>query len=398
MPKYALYGSMQNNQASSKKSSKSNAFNIKPQKAKFSNKVTPLKESELNSNSKKVTTPSNAYLNYSLTDNESIVDIRSKLMKTLSVTEKTAHNTFIDYTKFYNRFKLPTLNDALQKGYAHVFFTRPDCNILNDLGTGLNPSYDDDSEFSYVWKNSPDVIKQLSLANGQSHQFMLSLSNKAASFSTSDESIEASTYGTSFKGWKIAYGRNNVESKTAGNFNISYNDDRTLHIYQIHRLWVDYISEVYVGSKAPREEYIKDKCLDYASSCYYIITAEDGETIIFWSKYYGVFPTTIPSNSFSWAYGSLIENQKYDVNYQYSFKEDMNPAALTEFNMNANIGNSMSYVPIYDKKLGHAGTTWVGAPYIEVVTNNSEPECQFTFKLRFRTPDEDIYKNDNNIR
>ena len=71
----------------------------------------------------------------------------------------------------------------------------------------------------------------------------------------------------------------------------------------------------------------------------------------------------------------------------------MNPEALTEFNINAAAGQSMSYVPVYDKKLGHVGTTWVGAPYIELVTSNSEPECPYTFKLRFR-PANNIEKSD----
>ena len=82
----------------------------------------------------------------------------------------------------------------------------------------------------------------------------------------------------------------------------------------------------------------------------------------------------------------MIEPPKIEIKYQYSFKEDMNPSALTEFNLNANVGTSMTYVPTYDKKLGHVGTTWVGAPFIEMVTNNSDPECPYTFKLRFRTP------------
>ena len=70
----------------------------------------------------------------------------------------------------------------------------------------------------------------------------------------------------------------------------------------------------------------------------------------------------------------------------------MNPEALTEFNFNANINGNMTYEPTFNKSLGHTGSTWVGAPYIELVTNDTEPDCPYTFKLRFRT----ITKNTNN--
>lgn len=389
MARYALYGSEKSNPGQSVKSDSSTAFSIQTQTAAFSNIKNPLTMKNIDLTSKNAI-PKTAYMDYILS-NENISDIRLKLLNTLNLAEESgAQRTFSKYTKSYNRFKLPTLNDAFQKGFAHVFFTRPDCNILDERSLTLNSAFSADPEFNYAWLNNSDLVKELSLASNQTHEFMLSLSNKAASFSLSDEYIETDVYGKSYKGWQVAYGRNNVESKTAKEFDVEYNDDRTLHMYILHKLWVDYISEVYQGRKAPKEKSIRDKILDYASSCYYIVTAEDGETIIFWSKYYGVFPTTVPSTHLAYAQGSTIEPPKMHISYKFSFKEDMNPEALVEFNMNAKVedyindNGKMKYVPIYDPKLGHVGTTWVGAPYIELVTNNTDPECPYTFKLRFR--------------
>jgi hypothetical protein len=389
MARYALYGSADSSKGISSMSTESNAFDISSQTSIYPNIITPLTNAGLNARINLVS-PKNVYIDYIL-DNENITDIRTRLLKSLNLAEEaSAQSTFSKYTKFYNRFKLPTLNDAFQKGYAHVFFTRPDCNILNAGTLTLNDAFAADPDFDYAWKNNSDLVKQLALDNGQTHDFMLSLSNKAASFSLSDEYINTDVYGKTYKGWQVAYGRNNVESKTSGDFNVTYNDDRTLHMYMIHKLWVDYISEVYQGRKSPRPQNIRDKILDYASSCYYIITAEDGETIIFWSKYYGVFPSTVPTTNLSWAQGNTVDPPKMDITYKFSFKEDMNPESLIEFNMNARVedyimnNGSIKYMPIYDPKLGHSGTTWVGAPYIELVTNNTDPECPYTFKLRFR--------------
>lgn len=288
------------------------------------------------------------------------------------------------YTEYYNRFKLPNPNDALHKTYSHIFFVRPDCNILKRTGSGtfkLVDGLENDPNFYYAFNKSPELLRQLVNDAGYDHDFMMYLSNKAKSFQLSDESIGFDTYGRTLTGHKIAYGKTNVESKTAGDFNITYNDDRDLHVFHIHKLWADYISNVFQGSFNPKETYMLNKILDYVANVYYIMTAEDGETVIFWSKYYGVFPVTIPSSQYSWSSGNTLSNPEFDVRYQYSFKEDYNPLSIVEFNMNSG-SNDLKYIPTISKNNYTTNTTWVGAPFIETFNNDSL--APYTFKLRFR--------------
>lgn len=316
---------------------------------------------------------------------KSLSETLSAIHKTLGIAEGNPQSLFTKYTKYYNRFKLPTLDDKLQKGFAHVFFVRPDLNLLDSDG-GLTKNISNNPEFSYAYRNSPSMIKELVGNNGSGHDFMLSLSNKAASFSLSDEFIDTDTYGRTFAGWKIAYGKRNVESKTAGDFSITYQDDRTLHVYHLHKLWVDYIAGCFHGSLNPKEKYILKHVLDYATSCYYIVTAEDNETIIFWSKYYGVFPSTIPSTQYSWAYGNTLQETNIEIKYQYSFKEDFNPMALVELNTNSKIeDSSFNYVKTYNESMGHVDAAWVGVPFVELIIDK-DTETPFTFKLRFKEP------------
>lgn len=290
---------------------------------------------------------------------------------------------FRQYTEYYNRFKVQNPNDALHKTFAHVFFVRPDCNVLVRKGSGwaLPESIENNPNFYYAYHKSPELLRQLINDAGYDHDFMMYLSNKAKSFQTSDEYINFDTYGKGFTGHKIAYGKSNVESKTAGDFSISYTDDRDLHIFHIHKLWADYISNVFQGIFNPKTEYIRDRILDYVADVYYIVTAEDGETIIFWSKYYGVFPVTIPSAQYSWSAGNVLSNPDFDVKYQYSFKEDFNPLSLVEFNINSG-STSYEYVPVISKNKYTTNTTWVGAPFIE--TFNNDTLAPYTMKLRFR--------------
>ena len=298
---------------------------------------------------------------------------------------------FRQQTKYYNRFKLPNPNDALHKSYAHVFFVRPDCNILRKKGSSwvLTDTVSQDPSFTYAFHKAPEILRQLVADSGYDNDFMMFLSNKARSFDIKEEFIGSDTYGKAITGHKVAYGKTNVESQTAGEISVTFEDDRDLHVYQLHKLWTDYISKVYQGIFDPKTEYMLEKILDYVSNVYYILTAEDGETVIFWSKYYGIFPTTTSSNNYSWTAGEPMHTPTCTITYQYSFKEDYNPLSLNDFNTNSS-RDTYGYLPIISASDRFTvNSTWVGAPFIEVF--NNESLAPYTFKLRFRKGNIDDY-------
>ena len=156
-------------------------------------------------------------------------------------------------------------------------------------------------------------------------------------------------------------------------------------MYQQHKLWTDYIAYVYRGKHSPVDRYVFSKILDYATVIYYILCAEDMETVIFWSKYWGCFPIDSPSSMFSWAEEDAggIKIPKVRVQYQYSWKEDFNPLALIEFNMHSR-DLPLTYIGIFNPTSLGPGTTWAGAPFIETFTDPSSLAAPYTFKLRFR--------------
>lgn len=287
----------------------------------------------------------------------------------------------------YNRFKISNHDLPLHRGFGHIFFVRPKCNLI-ESGHGnnikLTTSASNHELFEYVLNHNPRLIGELcsdSVTN-DSNDFMLSLSNFISSFSPSDEYIETDTYGRNYLGYSISYGKRNVTSKTAGSLELTFNDDRDLSIYQIIKMWVDYIDGVYSGKIMPKKLDIFNKIVDYLGALYYIITAEDGETIIFWSKYYGLYPTTSPSTQYAWGEGNVITNPQLSVTFNYSYKEDFNPYSILEFNKNAHIeelGTGISTLPIYDEYLTHASLKWGRTPYIQVVENSHE----YSYKLRF---------------
>lgn len=322
---------------------------------------------------------------------------RNQLIHSLGIWEGNAYEMLKLSATSYNRFKMPTPDTQLQRSFAHVFFVKPQCNMeLNESsGFSMSGQFENNADYMYAASNSPYLIRELSgQSNNQNTHFSYILSNAAKSFSLSDEYINTDSYGTGYTGYKVSYGKHGVESRTAGDFTVTFQDDRNMSIYRLMKLWVDYIEGVYTGNYYPKDSTITDHELDYVGAVYYILTAEDGETILFWSKYYGVFPSTIPSTQYSWASGTLISQISLDVKFNYSWKEDYNIAAITEFNYNASLGNlsevsgtskTLSYVPVYNENFGTTGKTWVGRPFIQTVYDDGDGygSGRIKFLLRF---------------
>lgn len=287
----------------------------------------------------------------------------------------------------YNRFKIPELNLHMSKCYGHVFFTRPSCNLLNSSRRILD-EVKAEPEFLYAYNSCPELLQELTKygISGQSNgnEFNMLLSNTTKGFALNDETLQTNTYGTTFSGYKISYGKDDVESRTASEFSTTFIDDKRIHTYRLHKLWVEYVAAVYRGRLVPNINDELNKILDYVCSVYYILTAEDGETILFWSKYFGVYPTTIPSSQYSWQHGETLSPDEIQVTYAYSYKQDFDPVDLMAFNYNAKMtSGSYKYTRTYDTDLLLSGPTWVGTPFVEFVDDGESEPC---YKLRFTMP------------
>jgi len=283
----------------------------------------------------------------------------------------------------FNRFLIAFPETSLPKTFAHVFFTRPDLNLYNESTGALLDKISNDSFYYFLNKNSPDLLKSLTMSFSSTHDFNPYLSNVAASFGNKDEYIDTGEYGATYTGWKIKYGKHNINSKNAGEFDITYTDDSNLNVYKIHKAWVEYISRVYRGEFDVKRSSITSHTLDYACSVYYFLCGPDGETILFWSKYTGVFPTNIPSNAFAWTKGNIVKMPEYAIQYEYSWKEDMSPTSLAEFNLNSSRQSRYLHANIYEPNNLGTGKTFVDAPFI---TTTFDKVGGYEYKLRFRAP------------
>ena len=110
-----------------------------------------------------------------------------------------------------------------------------------------------------------------------------------------------------------------------------------------------------------------------------------------------MFPINVPYSALSWDSGNVIIKPDFTITYGYSWREEWNPAELTELNMNCfknRAINSAQYIPTFNSNYGRAGTTWVGAPFVETIVDMDKKGGQYgsgvSLKLRFK-PGPNLY-------
>ena len=307
----------------------------------------------------------NWYMNHSekiggvsLTDILAQIEVNMNIPSVMS-REEINRNYHVNF----NRFRIDYPDIYLKNTMAVLVFTRPDLNIFDSNGNKTVMVAADPRSNMIVDKNK--FAAQMLTARGPdntSHMFNPLLSNMAQSLEIQDDSIEILDTGETFTGYKMQYSKHNIKSITAGTLSVKYKETFDTAITDTHQLWVDYMSNVYMGIFEPKRQYITDKILDYACDLYYFLLDQDGETIKFWSKYYGVFPNNVPKSTFSFDAGSQVQFPELNVTYTYIYKEDLSPVALTEFNENA--GNVSKHVSTFNTKIGLSGPTWVGTPFV----------------------------------
>lgn len=318
----------------------------------------------------------------------------------------------------YNRFKVPDTNIAHNRSTTHIFFSRPDLNIMDGVNEPAK-QVNGHTDTALLWRTHPEIFKLLTDYRrcGDNNNLNLLLSNRITSFNLDDEKISTVRGGKSWAEHEMVYGEQ-YTGRTAGEFSCTFEDTANYDIINMMKLWITYIDNVSRGAWSPYYEgnsdndfcHVFDRALDYAASVYVFKCGPDGEEILYWSKYYGVFPITTGSNILSWEKSNPIgDGVKPSISFAYSFKKDLSPISLLEFNHIANATTNEIWVPSYDVNLGHCARPYVGAPYIEIDlgtpnmkrndVNRSTKRTQIRLKFRNDTSssrtDEILFKSNS---
>lgn len=327
----------------------------------------------------------------------------------------------------YNRTKLPIADVAWRKGFRHIFITRPECYLMYRQNgvVGLCDQTSNDEDFSSAYTRMPHIVKLLSpwYVSG-SYPINSTTSNWNFLFSNSVQglSVAASTLSInenvtkSIEGFTITPAMH-LESRQGSSIDLSFKDTKNLEVYEMARLWMLYMYKrkkgiflpPYNGYKqhngfienVPEEgknlkgaEYTHyhpyDRALEYCASLYDIVTNESGTKILYWCKYYGIYPTAVTPSLSNEANGPITDAST-SITFKYHYRVENRNNILVEFNHDAgltdDIGrintdvttNSLSFLlrneydnKVMPKYIGAAGM-FTGSPYIVMARSQPDP-------------------------
>jgi len=239
--------------------------------------------------------------------------------------------------------------DYAETGISYVFITKPDLNLTKDLKSE-NYTYKERTEeisnatqpalyntlqsgfIEYVARNYPDVIDSLTCNKSGKQSFIPLLFNYYKSFSLEDQNTSEGNYNETWRGFSQKLPTTATQSYNGGTFSIMYDETNPPLITFLHKVWFDYMEGVKFNQMTPSMDTLKRREIDYSASLYYFLLAPDGETIVFWAKYTGIFPQSVPYGSFSGGDISARNLIQVTVNYVYNYKEFLEPSILVDFN------------------------------------------------------------------
>ena len=287
-----------------------------------------------------------------------------------------AAQTIINHA--YNRFQLPVADIEHRKSFRNLFFTRPECYIMcsdkpgEHNKWGLSAQCERDDDIASSCSRMPHICKMLSPVyisgtfgtNFAYDNLNYLISNRAMGFSIPDESLSVSeSIGKSIEGYTVTPGMH-MESHQGGTFTVTFRDTKHLEVYEYHRLWMIYIAKRKRGVFEPpfaRYNYSNnfpisfgnlstkdlafllhpyDFAFEYTASLFDIVTNESNDRIIYWCKYYGIYPTQVAITGLnSELNGAMGSDMTVTVTYRYQYKLPCTNKTLVEFNFNSGITN-----------------------------------------------------------
>lgn len=314
----------------------------------------------------------------------------------------------------YNRYQnIDGGNLAFNRLITHVFFTRPDLNLLYNGSVYNNQPgviLDEIKRFSdafLIWQRNPNIFRLLTdchrTGEPSPNNFNFLLSNQVTNIEFKDETIETVQSTSNWKDYKIEYG-GSYKNRGNGEIQCTFLETDDLAVLDLMKMWTMYIDNVTIGTwkpsynlkratpndkkvsvNSPFDSHIYTRTLDYAASCYAFKLAPDGEEILYWTKYYGLIPKSFTLNQLNYSKGETPNAPiQITVSFAYSFKKDLSPISLLEFNKISNIDDSIDAKSIYEPNFDtmhdtvdgseitnrpagvRSGVPLVGAPFVAI--------------------------------
>lgn len=314
------------------------------------------------------------------------------------------YKSILHYHNIYQRNEIDLFNKTYRFGVFNpfgtisnarefLFFTKPDLNIYDredDSGTVKNKLVSNLSNLPYwkdLAKNRKNIIKSLQLSADPKDNFNHLLQNQVTSnLEVSGLTATSIDTATNMYGVSISYRGSSEASDDNLDFSLEFKDTKWLDVYYFFKTYEEYETLKHHGTIRPWKKYIENKIIHDQFCIYKFIVDEDMETIIYWAKYYGVMPMSLPRDAFSNA--NFDNGISYSIDFKAAFFEDMKPEILDDFNLiSEEYYKSLPYeIDIYNNVFGRVDNRAAKAAFIErnVFSNLSN---RYVNKLKWKGSD-----------
>lgn len=341
----------------------------------------------------------------------------------------------------YNRTKLPIADIEWRKGFRHIFITRPECYVMGGNGptAQLCEQAMNDEDFQSAYTRMPHIVRLLAPwyvtgsypKNTTNANWNFLLSNRVEGMQTAATTMTVNeNISKSIEGFTVTPAMH-VESRQGSTLSLTFKDTKNLEVFENARLWMLYMYKRKKGIFLPpfngyqvKNGFIQgigqtgksmgtgaeftrfhpyDRALEYCASLYDIITNESGTKILYWCKYYGIYPIEV-SPALTNDANAPITEMTTTINFKYHYRLENSNRTLVEFNHDSGLTNDVGVVssekiekslpfllrneydnPVMKKYIGAAGM-FTGSPYIVMQKFQPDPlegQTIITPNLRF---------------
>lgn len=258
--------------------------------------------------------------------------------------------------QYYDRLARFSVLDPYNKftyGREYLFFTKPDCHIVEPNTMTLNPVLAGDPFFIDLLNRFPAVINQLQSSAGSTsyteYAAKSPFMNLLCNSKTSTLELPGMSAGT-MDGPTNMWGGTNTYRKDAWvsdeniEFSIEFEDTKNLDIYNLlkaYEMYHRYKMAGYIyppnlaGAKTNSDgvyydTYTAKKELHDVFGIYKIIVDDDYTTILYAAYVYGAYFVNVPRDAFNSVNG-VVEGMKYTIDFK-AFGVSDDPTILAQFN------------------------------------------------------------------
>lgn len=251
----------------------------------------------------------------------------------------------------YWRYKNLPDADLFRGAYVHIFITRPDLHLLDRFDTGPRAKFRNDvmanrELYSLVMLNPEGALSLIGRWQTKAMtDINLFLSNRACGVSLSNETLDDHSFVDNFTKINMSFGGRMDNQE--GNFDITFAETDDMSVSNTILLWMKYIHATYTGLLSPLcdgkwtdrnnvnmgHHHPIWRRLDSLASAYVIATDMTQRKVIFWRKYFGIYPTHSSGSGMSFSDSRMAEDvRKVTTSFKYTTFRTNNIADLYAFN------------------------------------------------------------------